>query len=198
MGCGCIYSFFVFKQIPRYCQVEGWEYEQILKIALNKVENFHKCSISIEFDTKLLKTENATIDADMSSVLSKYASLKKYSYPSPWNGELCEEKNRTVLCNLGLLCLCPIEVIPVIYHVQFGVRVEHQHIYYQCHIVLFSSLSESHPFIKNILELIKGSIVSFVSWKYDKEETNFVNGISPLIKNSTKEVDFGYAFESNQ
>jgi len=64
--------------------------------------------------------------------------------------------------------------------------------------VLFSSLSESHPFIKNILELIKGSIVSFVSWKYDKEETNFVNGISPLIKNSTKEVDFGYAFESNQ
>ena len=89
------------------------------------MENFHKCSISIEFDTKLLKTENATIYADMSSVLSKYASLKKYSYPSPWNGELCEEKNRTVLCNLGLLCLCPIEVIPVIYHVQFGVRVEY-------------------------------------------------------------------------
>ena len=89
------------------------------------MENFQKCSVSIEFNTKLLKTENATIYSDMSSVLTKYASLKKYPYPSPWNGEYCEEKNRTVLCNLGLLCLCPIEVVPVIYHVFFSGHIDY-------------------------------------------------------------------------
>lgn len=59
--------------------------------------------------------------------MKKYTSLKKFNYISPWNEEECSEKSqvgfslcdyeKTVLCNLGLLCLCPIELIPVLYHV---------------------------------------------------------------------------------
>lgn len=59
--------------------------------------------------------------------MKKYVSLKKFDYISPWNEEECNEQSqvglslcnheKTVLCNLGLLCLCPIEVIPVLYHV---------------------------------------------------------------------------------
>ena len=43
--------------------------------------------------------------------------MKKEAYVSPWSEEECGEKNREVWCNLGLLCLCPIELIPVVYHV---------------------------------------------------------------------------------
>ena len=106
-------------QIPRYCRIEGWEYEQILKISLGQVKEFRKCSITIEFNTQLLSTNNAVIYADANGVLAKYRTLKKCVYPSPWNGEKCKELNQTVLCNLGLLCLCPIEVIPVLFFVRF-------------------------------------------------------------------------------
>lgn len=106
-------------QIPRYCRIEGWEYEQILKISLGQVKEFRKCSITIEFNTQLLSTNNAVIYADANGVLAKYKTLKKCAYPSPWNGEKCKELNQTVLCNLGLLCLCPIEVIPVLFFVRF-------------------------------------------------------------------------------
>lgn len=89
------------------------------------MKEFRKCSITIEFNTQLLSTNNTVIYADTNGVLAKYKTLKKCAYPSPWSGEKCKELNQTVLCNIGLLCLCPIEVIPVLFYVRFLGDVEH-------------------------------------------------------------------------
>ena len=53
-------------------------------------------------------------------MVNRFRELKKEAYRSPWSEESCEEKNREVWCNLGLLGLCPIEVIPVLYYVCCG------------------------------------------------------------------------------
>ena len=50
-------------------------------------------------------------------MVNRFRQMKKETRVSPWSEEECGEKNREVWCNLGLLCLCPIELIPVMYHV---------------------------------------------------------------------------------
>ena len=135
--------------IPRYCKPEPWEFEQMMKVATGKVQPFERCSVSLEFEVKSLDMEGKVVLSDQQSVLKKYNTLKRFEYVSPWHGEGCKDQNKTVLCNLALLCFCPIEIIPVLYH----------YLYYQCHILFYTPLPDNHPSIRNIVELLRGSIL---------------------------------------
>ena len=54
--------------MPRYCHPESWEFEQILRIASGRIENFQKCSTQLEFDLKSLNTRGKIVYADAVSI----------------------------------------------------------------------------------------------------------------------------------
>ncbi|OAO12610.1 hypothetical protein AV274_5707 [Blastocystis sp. ATCC 50177/Nand II] len=134
--------------VPRYCRLESWEVEQMLKVATGRAKGFRRCEARLAFGESAPKREGVVVYAEGSSVVNRFRQMKKEAYVSPWSEEECGEKNREVWCNLGLLCLCPIELIPVVYH----------HLYYQCSIVFYSSLPEDHLSLRNILSLIRGNL----------------------------------------
>lgn len=50
-----------YRQIPRYCRPESWEYEQMLKVAAGRVEGFQRGSIQLEFNTQSLNTRGSIV-----------------------------------------------------------------------------------------------------------------------------------------
>ena len=84
-------------KIPRYCRPEGWEYEQMMKVATGKVSTFQRCSVTLQFEAKSLDPRDKVVYADSRSVLKKYAALRHFHYVSPWNDDASEEKNRVAV-----------------------------------------------------------------------------------------------------
>lgn len=51
-------------QVPRYCRLESWEVEQMLKVATGVVRGFHRCEVRIVFGENAPKSTGVVVYAE--------------------------------------------------------------------------------------------------------------------------------------